>query len=604
MPRKHQKKTVNIQAQTVTVKPNKGGANHRRRVNGNSKPRPPIPTPRNQPRGIQTAMSGLAGGVSQSDGGLGEQASAFVRQYCDPCGEHTCSLDAARVPDGALQTSVGGFFRGVTTIVFPWQFNGSVDLTGKTYSMLLLQLPLLRNMCIVIANENDGEFDEVLMTRFATIFGSTDSASATYPSWVSLNDPARLSYYTLIDTNTLRNIIPPGANGVSGTIDSYRFGGQGLNMMFNTPDLIDQGTIASMRYPLNFDTKVLQVETPLLSSDLSYLRSTARYVTTDPPLWTYTIRPADPIDVSLPSFSGNPSSLPSPNFTATIGYRNAAGSFTVIAGNFLRYEFNLAGIRLVNLANGQFLTVAPVGIGQNGDIVEQSFRLYQTSSGTGPFPEEYDDAEFSIIALPPVTQADMLQQNPKVSIELAKETGGVYLPGCIFQPVFNVTHSTSYRKIVLSTKSLDLVTVSDPVQGWYDTFDTNFGINVVNMQGFPYACKPLLKLCRTVEFVPSANSLLGAFATGAPPAEPEAVDVCKAFTDAQPHGYPSDYNGLGILFGKIMGVVKRIPRLMRSGRNLTRGIHDICEAQYDTSDDEEVLPLPRKRTQKRLRRIR
>jgi hypothetical protein len=367
--------------------------------------------------------------------------------------------------------------------------------------------------------------------------------------------------------------------------------------MFNTPDLLDQGVIASMRYPLNFDTKVVEVESGLVGADVVYLRSTARRAQGS---WSYIIAETEGAPW-FPSFVGLSTSLPSPNFTATVPFRNAANTFTVRVTDLLRYEVFGQNVRLINLSTTQFVIVAPFIGGQDGDVVEQNFRFYQTGSSVGGTVERAVDAEFSIIVLPPVSQDDMLQQNPKVTASLAKETGGDYLPGCIFQPIFNVTHSTSYRKIVLATKGLDLLDVSDPLVGWFDTFDTNFGVNVINMQGLPYACKPLVKLCRSIELVPASKSLLGAFATGAPVAQPEAIDVCKAFTDAQPHGYPSNYNGLGILFKRIFSVVSRIPRLLQTGRNLSREITEMCDQQF--SSDEEEAPPPRRRTQARLRRV-
>lgn len=100
------------------------------------------------PIGIQTGLAEVRTSAptafdSEECSDFSEQAGMFVANYTDPCGEHNTSLDAARVPDGALQTSAGAFFRNVTTLQFPWQIEPSIDLGGRVYSMLFLQIPKL-----------------------------------------------------------------------------------------------------------------------------------------------------------------------------------------------------------------------------------------------------------------------------------------------------------------------------------------------------------------------------------------------------------------------------------------------------------------------------
>jgi hypothetical protein len=185
-----------------------------------------------------------------------------------------------------------------------------------------------------------------------------------------------------------------------------------------------------------------------------------------------------------------------------------------------------------------------------------------------------------------------MQQNAKADVQLCKETNGVYIPSSIFQPVFTVTHASDYKKILLVNQKTELTSVDiDPQLGWHDTLDVNFSVTVVNFQGVPWAFKPLVKIFRGVEMVPSPNSIVGAFATGCPTMQSEAVEMCKAFSEKQPHGYAYNYNGLGILFSKALGVVEKLPTLLRSGRNMSRMIGKICDEETYESNNNQMEHL-------------
>jgi len=596
------RKNVNIEANKVTVSK---GANVSQGNKGGPKPNPnsirrqkrrvrranrnaaqdegivPSMSSLSTTNGIQTGLARLRDHVPSRDKGWSDQS---YKLYCDPCGEHTCSLDAARIPDGALQSSVGGFFRGVDTIMFPWQEPGVTALDGQTFSMLFLQVPLLRNMMIILAKQHGGEFDAAMMDRFAQTFADMIPSDAQYPNWLNLG--AQFEYMTMIDTSALRNVVPPN-NGVSGTVDSYRFSSQGFTVFFNTPDLVDQGTFTCMRYPLNHDTKSFAIDSELAGAEAEYFQFAANVIDVGVVNLQLGLGQGS---LLIPVYNGLVSALPSPNFSAITALRNSSGSFTVAPANVLRYELSGGNlVRLVNTTNGQAITVLTVPFTTNvNDRFNNTIRLYLLSNAPSP-DERLFDEEMTVLTVPPITQTDMLQQNPKTIVQLAKETNGVYIPSCIFEPVFNVTKSTSYRKVLFITPTVNTTELIDPFSGWSDTIDTNFGISVANFQGIPYACSPLLKVCRSVEIVPAPGSFAGAFATGSPPEQPEAVDVCKSFTEKQEHGYPSNWNGLGILFGKVMAVVERIPVMLQTGRNIAREVSKVCDAESSTNANDAML---------------
>jgi hypothetical protein len=501
-----------------------------------------------------------------------DQAKGFIGNYSDPCGSGCDSLDSARCPDAATQTSAGGFLRGNTTLVFPWQTNGSILLDGLTYSMLLLQLPVYRSLTFVIAKQFDGEFGPDVMEAFCFAFANLLTPdTAFYPNWIPLTVEG--VYMTSIDTAAMRNVVPPGPTGVSGTIDSFRFTSQGMTCFFNTPTLLDQGTYTAMRYPSNIATQTFEIPDDISGAHPFYLHGQITPAGGGGfPLVVINNAPFN-VHAFLPSFSGPATLLPSTPFAATATVRNSTNSFNVAIGNLLQYTiFAGTEIRLTNVSNASFINLGNI---TTGGLI--SSRLYTTT--TENVPDAVVDAEFTVLTLPPVTQADMFQQDPKAAIELLKDTEGVYLVSAIFQPIFNLQSASAYRKIICVGKDTDLVPLLDSTVGWPDTFDLNFGVSVVNFQGMPYACKPMIKIARSVEIVPSADSIVGMFATGSPPEQAEVADICRGWSVRQPHGHPVNWNGMGILFGKVMNLVEQIPTMLRTGANISRGIKRVCDEE-------------------------
>lgn len=355
--------------------------------------------------------------------------------------------------------------------------------------------------------------------------------------------------------------------------------------MFNTPDLLDQGTFNAMRYPIDMSVKDFTLDSAVPGAVVTYLNW--QYNVTSNIAGVITINcviandrannePFPQYSGNIVSNSGTPVLLGSPTVAADT-YRNAAGTFTVVPGNSIQYRVSGFTVSIFNVTTSATLNLFSMNPLSLVNTSRAGFnRLYVTA---GVLPEDIAENDYNIIALPPLTQSDMYQQNNKCTIRLAKETNGVYLPGCIAQPVFNVTHASSYRKVLLTTSTTSVIDLLTDASGWSDTLDTNFMASVVNFQGIPYACKPLFKASRSIEFVPSAESILGLFVTGCPTPQPEAIEVCKAFTDNQPHGYPANWNGLGTLFGKVLGVVERIPSMLRAGHNIYREVKNVCDQE-------------------------
>lgn len=560
-------------------------------VNGPKNKRRNRPGPRgrhkaNPPPGVETGLANLGSDCTEA---IPPPAAAFIETYIDPCGEHQESLDAGRVPDGALQSSCALYFRDFKTIDFPFQEVGTVALDGKTYSMLLLQFPFLRSLSVLVVRATDGEFDDELMELFCNAFALATPLNAVYPKWSTITGT---DSFTIIDTATMRSIIPPSPqNGISPTIESYRFSSQGVEILFNTPDLINQGSIVSMRYPSDISERSIvgAVEAdalPVTAISSATLQLNTNNFSLDISGALVTINGTN--TRVLPDFTGFSTSLPSAPFVVPAGViiRTATGAIFASAGASIQYRLDTTNSRRVNLGVVSTVTNSSIILVQGtnaGQVTNSITEFFIEAPGAGNLETE-GDSNITVLSLPPVTQGAMLQANPKSCCNLMKEFDGVYLPSSIMQPVINVTHASSYRKCVLANKTVNLQRAEYiPVTGWFDTVDQNFSVAVINMQGIPYACKPILKINRSVEAVPSSDSILGAVTVGCPEKCAEAVDICQAFTELQPHGFPPAYNGLGLLFSKVANLVGELNVLDRDARNIGRVVNNACKDTWQAA---------------------
>lgn len=588
----NKKNNVSVKAKQVIVNQTKNKTKNKR--NRRSGAGPSIGHP---PPGIQSGLAGLTPAESKhitmlerlgdyDTTGFSEQSVEFIHNYIDPCGEHNRSIDSVRVPDGALDTSMGGFFRTADTISFPWHEQGISNLGENTYSMLWLTPPLFRTMAIILAKEKDGEFSQQDISSFCVKFANIPSRSTVlYPNWHEIESGF---YFTVIDTQVMRTILPPNQNGVSETLQKYRCTGYGLEVLFNTPDLLNQATFTCMRYPTDQSVKSFEVDSPLSAAEPFYLATSIIY---SAPSNTVSINVGPNNVEELPVFSGSITSLPSPPVTSTVQFRNNAATFTVSVGHSIQYVNQGGAIQLRNVTLNTFISLKAINPTPfNNSSASNVTRFYFTG---GNLIEGDHEADQTFVTIPPVTQADMAQQDVKSMITLAKEVGGVYVVGRIFQPIFNVTSAASYRKVILTTADVEVLDVISPKFGWFDTVDQNFSFQAVNWQSVPYACKPMIKIVRTNEIVPAPQSILGIAATGCPPEQPEAIEIAKAFSTNQPHGYPVSYNGLGILFAKVLAVTEKIPDMLRSSNNIYREVKRICDqevaAESSTDQQADVL---------------
>jgi hypothetical protein len=492
---------------------------------------------------------------------LSEHAKAFVLRYLDSCGEHRFQLDSAKVPDGALQTSAVPQARFLDTIELPFQTVGNTQLDGSTYSMLFLQFPFFRSLGFILVNKLDVEWDDEVLASFCRVLSSLSSRlDATYPNFyvIPTLTPEATTWFTIVDVKALRDITPPSEVGVSQTIESFRTTSMGMSIRFNTPALINQGTFAASRYPVNSGTKS---------------RHTAEIADYDPAFWLFSL-PAvfgSIVIQTTPSVNGTgipTGSLTLPvEWTTSVALRNISGSFRADVADDLRLEILAVDtINFLRLSNVTQSTRLDIGVALRPTSL--TLPIYYRSIDIEEFESGEVDDTLTVVTLPPLTQADIQQANPRSTSGLLKDWSGVYLPSAIFEPVFKVTSSIEYGKIAMASRKSTLDDYGSPNAGYFDTVDSNFGLGVINMRSIPYACKFQVKLERTDEIVPANASIISLFATGCPEDECLAVQVAKGLSDLEAHGYPVDYNGLGILFNKMNAALLLLPKAMGTVSNI------------------------------------
>lgn len=498
-------------------------------------PKPPANGSRRSRSRSRRRRPGPPPNIDEVKNPMPEAVEAFIVNYAAP---GVCARTAftGQVPDGTLDVSVSLDFRYAETINFPFvPIEGNPDVTNPpTYSLLMLQFPLFRSLAIGIVNVLDGELTQEELGAFMDSFNTIPKRElATYPLWVPVTESV---YWTSFDTEAMRNVEPPDENGNSGTINSFRFTSQKMELVYNVPDLLNQGTYTLHRWPLNQSTRVELPQSAVPRGVIEYLYSNYSIFTTPGALATIVELNSYPTlagNPHFPSFSGNVEQLPSSIFPATTAFRNAANTFSVGLGDSLQYQLSTAGsrtIRLVNVTNSEFIVIltlpaVPLPNTSGSDVV----RFYRTSSD--------DEDEFPAInvtvrmlSIPPFTQSDSFQQDPKTKIALSKTTDGSATSGSIYQPVFLLTQSNTYSKTVMSAYEVKSGINDFGYGGWHDTTDSSFGVEVLNFQNIVYSAKPLLILERLVESVPAPHSILGAVVTGIPPSYPGVETICKAIS--------------------------------------------------------------------------
>lgn len=499
---------------------------------------------------------------------LSTASQHWVNNYVDPCGNHDPFPGPPLIPDGGIPQAAPARFAFAETVVPPWGGAHSVTDTNNLYSMLILQAPFFRSLAYVVVHRKSGEFtNDIMMAVQESLGGISDIADVTYPNWLATSigdEEGPLVYVTSLAPSVLTRIQPPSELGVSEDISQFRDSARGMVAKFNAPDLLNQGTVVCGQFNFNASQHALDIEgsgemlsliaivypSSVFNGQLIVRTSDASII------------PERTITWQTPNVSSN--------WTSDHILTEANGDTFAAPGDVLHYAIAPHGQfqSAVNIVNGTTSSTVTVGHLWNtlGSIQTATKRLFAVGLGETKVSEH----RFTGVTMPPLTQGDLAQQDPNNEIQLMKTAGGVYMPLRVFQPVFGMQNSAGFAPFAFMVKG---TTINNVVPtGYGDSYDNNFAIGVINMQGIPWVANPLIKAVNYREIVTTQASILGAFTVKMSDCDEYALRAARSFTNSLPHAFPANYNGFGKLFAMVSRFLEGLPAIAGDIRTMKEGI--------------------------------
>lgn len=483
----------------------------------------------------------------------------------NPCGEHKFDANA-KFPDGTLSQSGVQRFREFDTLNAPWTSVSSVGDTTLNWSLWIISPPAYKTLAILLASRNN---NQPTSTELALIFN--DFNSVTPPKWPAWrNPPADTSlnfYYSVYEFSSANLDLDPLLG--SRKIESYRLVGDGFVVMHNTPTLWDQGSFAVGQY--QSDVSSLPADQSLDIAEVvvsvsNTLSSAVCSITYGGSKNNGVIMPAVTIPGPLPGSVGFGISE---SFVLTIP---DGGVFARYAGVSLtcNITFVAAAAPLgayYNFAIPGFATVrVPVSLANT--VVRVPLEL------SGPFVSGIvNNPNVKAWTLPPLSQKEVVQADPKFSAELMKKHMGFYAVRRYFEPKLRMSDTSDSGLIKCLVPGINKIDVVKPEGGLgSDCFDVNGSVIVAVIRGISFAASPTIKSCRFVEFMPSPGSDLAPFVGPTPEKDEDAEEMFRQFQLSGPHSYIPDANSLGFLSTMLWTAIEHLPIVMRGARSISHAI--------------------------------
>lgn len=536
-------------------------------------------------------------GMIRNTPGLADYTIGWLERHLDACGEYRTALDWGKVPDGAIPQSVSGQFRGVFTIRAPGQDPMSIPLDGQLWSLLIVSLNTWRTAFLLVADMLRSEVSQSAMDSVIRFFNNKQiAAGAQHPNWATTDQDG--VYWSVVGWDAIANAPAPTALGISPFIEDFRITGEGFTVQHNTPSLINQGIAVAAQFNPNTETRSRAneiVEGRIRASVwIDAIRTPgATTIRGKLPGIASTGNPAWQVDMvqnwSMPI--GNSSAIP----VVSRVYNSDGTTILWDVGDSLRFSWPLTLLWSLQRQVGSTGAWANVITADAG----------ATTSGSIAWGSLINNLVFVIeddvlldrancLTLPPISQQGMVQATPKTVQFLLKEHNGIYVNKRVWKPVMDMTSASNYGPLRIINRDTTLSDINTSTGVFNDTFDTNYGVAVVNLSSLPLACAPYVKCIRSWEAVPSEGSPWGPFTTGTTPKDDLALVIARTVADLDPFAYPLDYNGLGTLFAKIVAIVTKIPKVLRSAANVAEVVGQVCEdVQASTSTADKVGALAR-----------
>jgi len=492
---------------------------------------------------------------------LPPRCQEFVHRHCNPCGEKITFTENSKVPDGGLPNSTVLELREALIVRMPgMSANTTLPLTGASWTLTVIHLPLFRNPVILVANIQNSEMTTI--DRAALIRDwNTSEHPPVYPDWRQLDGLD--TYYAAVQWTGLRNVDPPTDTGTA-AIQQFRITADGMTMFNNTPDLINQGMVVGAQWPANRAVKVETADAEVAGyTGLLHVYSSENNFRLEVPI---------PIDLDTANtVSYNNMSALNVGATADLGWRYLAfrassnvadivetavaewdmivNDITISAGDTLTYVISRAagGLWSASVTN----TTTSTLIFSFTGVINPNVYYGWTLVSTAEFPT------ITTLQLPPTDTENIIQSTPKAVYMSAKEQNGIYMVKRIFQPIFNVQEASERRQIVLTDAEYSREFTVAP----RDVLDLNYGVGCTVWSSIPTSCAPAIKLVRDVEIVAGENSAYMPFMKSNGDKCEAALTICHMMGVHHPFMYPESYNILGGLMGIISNVVSKIPIL-------------------------------------------
>lgn len=553
-----------------------------------------------QPTGVYNPVNikGIAEEVTRQKGGLSPCGNSWLTRFLDPCGPECTNLDLLKVPDGAVPMSVVGQYRFIDTIYPPFASRSEVDTTGKNYSMLVLCPPRLREMGVILVNRLAQEFGDVNIQDFISNYNSIPEDAGIFPDWLPCSrlvevggETVPLQYFTRISTGALQNLATPSDVGISADVSQFRFTTSGIDLRHNTPALFNQATAVIGQFNTNIshpsgksgdETIRFSVTHRIVNDNQQPLVNLAISCTASGIL----VPGEDLKEVYMATDGlvyrkGDLTSVVTYPITGDFGLHREDGDIFAVIGDGIAITENTGG----------FVVYRNTTTGAEHRLFNYPGFVWrnQTSEGGHTYnsklffnsnihPEVADTVgqTTNVVALPPVTQQDLAQADPEVGVQLFKEMNGFDVPQRVFQPVFNMTAAASYGRLLYATSKTPPSSLEVPT-GIRDTVDANFSTAVANIQSVPYAAAPMLTIFRSVEFVPTENSIFGPFCTRSPPVDSFAMQTARTVCGIEPHSYPLGGNSAKGIIGTLLGALTQLPLSLLNQSVIDSTIRKACE---------------------------
>lgn len=529
-------------------------------------------------------------------------------KYLDPAGatESGRALgEFSKIPDGLCKFSVDAEMRSIYNEECPLVQHGGVPLDGKNWSITVFSLPMFRANYIAIANTDDEEITQSMVSSVCSQINYLNDwyETSRSGSWNKL--PGTNTYWKIRNNPPMADM-PEPINSAVRTVSDYRLTYKGMTIESNAPTLVDQGywigghyAISPKELPLisedefaKMSTGVISVTTEEGSRHRVEIRAHLTIEGSVPSHWTVTA-----VQLNLWHFARVPAA---PNYAPTWV------SFKLNEGSTLRYR-----------PRGEIFAdhEDTVGLAMQWETADRhNLKIILRSSRDGqddielivPSFTVWSDRDFQLASvneggegvdggarlmktfeLPPSEINEIAANNPKVEQFLTKESGGAYLVHSkIRNPVFQLVNSGAYG--VVKFRSPDGADFGDDT-GVRDTVDANFSTAVASFRGISQAQTLVIKTFAGWEGVTTQNTPFGQFAHCGLLKNDEILNAADNLATSLTGVYPANDNFAAVVASFAASALSGLLK----GQSSASVVQGLCESAVSAAQSSLPTVVPK-----------